>query len=97
MAGRCRAWYVRRMDASLLLEDPAPRNDNDLFDYLPDFVKQRAQLWDLISGIEAMQPQYDIPYFDTTTEETVAGLRDRVARLDWQIASRVQARRELGD
>jgi len=78
------------MGKTLLPAEPAPRNCDHIFDRLGVFAKQKAQLLELIRGIEAMQPQYDIPYFDLTTEETVAGLRDRIAEIDRQSASAIE-------
>lgn len=74
----------------MLPAESGSRNVDNSFDRLADFAKQKAQLLELIKGIEAMQPLYDIPYFDLTTEETVAGLRDRVAEIDRQIASVIE-------
>lgn len=79
------------MENALLPAASASRNRTIIFDRSVDFTRQKAQLLVLIGGIEGMQPQYDIPYFDLTTEETVAGLRDRVAEIDRQIASAIQS------
>lgn len=72
------------MDTTYLPAQPASRNRDNIFEKSGDFAKEKAQLLELIRGIEAMQPRYDIPYFDTTTEETIAGLRDRISEMDRQ-------------
>lgn len=78
------------MGKTLLPAEPAPRTCDHIFDRSGVIAKQKAQLLELIRGIEAMQPQYDIPYFDLTTEETVAGLRDRVAEIDRRSVSAIE-------